>query len=165
MVGIKMNLLSFLFGTFGRSSNGRTRPSGGRYLGSNPSLPAMKKGIFFASVIFLLAVAFSFFPDLFGVITYSRNSGPKEIISKEKKPPVIPPLDTALYDQKLKELSNNPPPPPPETKIMKNPETGEEETVVVEKPAPKYLWPAPPASPDEGGGAGENEYPRAGANL
>ena len=125
----------------------------------------MKKGIFFASVIFLLAVAFSFFPDLFGVITYSRNSGPKEIISKEKKPPVIPPLDTALYDQKLKELANNPPPPPPETKIMKNPETGEEETVVVEKPAPKYLWPARPASQDDAGGPVKTDYPRDGAIL
>ena len=30
----------------GRSSNGRTRPSGGRYLGSNPSLPAMNFSVF-----------------------------------------------------------------------------------------------------------------------
>jgi len=51
MVGIKINLLSFLFGSernccyfafkAGRSSNGRTYPSGGYYLGSSPSLPAL----------------------------------------------------------------------------------------------------------------------------
>ena len=51
MVGIKMNLHSFLSGSIrnccyfaskaGRSSNGRTHPSGGCYLGSSPSLPAL----------------------------------------------------------------------------------------------------------------------------
>jgi len=134
----------------------------------------MKKSIFFASVIFLLAAAFSFFPDLFGAITYSRNSGPKEIISKEKKSPVIPPLDREIYDQKLQILANNPPPlgysstgeaPPSETKIVKNPETGEEETVVVEKPAPTYLWPARHASQGDAGGPVKTDYPRDGAIL
>jgi hypothetical protein len=53
MVGIKMKLLSFLSGSLrnfcyfifsaGRSSNGRTYPSGGYYLGSSPSLPALNR--------------------------------------------------------------------------------------------------------------------------
>src|SRR3989344_5470924 len=52
MVGIKMNLLSFLSGNFGRSSNGRTHPSGGCYLGSSPSLPAiLRQGFGVASRI------------------------------------------------------------------------------------------------------------------
>ncbi len=50
-VGIKIKLLLFLSGSArncycfmgkaGRSSNGRTYPSGGYYLGSSPSLPAL----------------------------------------------------------------------------------------------------------------------------
>ncbi len=53
MVGMKMNQFSFSSGSVGnycyfifkagRSSNGRTPPSGGGYLGSSPGLPALNR--------------------------------------------------------------------------------------------------------------------------
>ncbi len=39
---VKLTILKIVTG---RSSNGRTRPSGGRYLGSNPSLPTSKRSV------------------------------------------------------------------------------------------------------------------------
>ena len=108
---------------------------------------------FFVSVLFLLLALFIVFPGVFGgAITYSRTQI-TEIIPEIKKIPTIPPLDRTLYDQKMNILANNPPPPPPETKTVKDPETGVEETITVEKPAPVYKWPV------------KTEYPRDGAIL
>jgi hypothetical protein len=108
--------------------------------------------VFFGVVIFGLAGAF-FFPGIFeGVVYYDKTDQlAKEVITPVvKKKPLILPLDTALYDQRLTILANNPPPPPPQTKIVKNPQTGVEETVVVEKPTPKYLWPVKTVYPNAG---------------
>jgi len=96
-------------------------------------------------------------------ITNQQGTFSGSLVCQSNEPPIIDGYSD--YDQKLKELANNPPPPPPETKIMKNPETGEEETVVVEKPAPKYLWPARHASQDDAGGPVKTDYPRDGAIL
>ncbi len=105
---------------------------------------------FFASMLFLLAVLFFMFSGIFGgAVTYSRTQI-VEVIPAIKKVPALPPLDKELYDQKLQTLANNPPPPPPETKTVTNPETGEEETVVVEKPAPVHLWPIKTVYPNAG---------------
>ncbi|KKU55655.1 MAG: hypothetical protein UX77_C0009G0031 [Parcubacteria group bacterium GW2011_GWA1_47_11] len=113
---------------------------------------------FFVSLISLCGAFFSFYPGIFdSAVIYSKDGAiapePQETKAKEIKTVSLPPLDKDLYDRKMEELANNPPPPPPVTKIVKNPETGAEETMVVEKPAPKYLWPV------------KTTYPNAGALL
>ena len=106
---------------------------------------------FLLSVLFLLLVLLVTFPEVFGwAIKYSRLPLTGETVLETKKAPVVPPLDRALYDKKLEKLANNPPPPPPETKIVKNTETGAEETVTIEKPAPTYLWPVKTGYPNDG---------------
>ena len=115
------------------------------------------KGIWLlVSILFFTAVLVSFFPGVFGLsVTYSRNGlSASDILSEKKEEkPALPPLDRDLYDSLLQILANNPPPPPPTTKIIKNPETGVEETITVEKPTPVYKWPV------------KTEYPRDGAIL
>lgn len=101
----------------------------------------------------MLLALFFLFPDfLDSVIFYNQQDQVASIIEVENEPtvPVIPPLDTVAYDKKLEEIANNPLPPPPETKVIKNAETGEEETVIIEKPAPTHLWPVKTVYPNAG---------------
>ncbi len=74
--------------------------------------------------------------------------------AKEMLTPEPEPLDTVAYDAKLLELANNPKPKPPTTKVVKNTETGLEETITV---------PAPPVAPT--GWPVKTVYPNAGALL
>ncbi len=113
-----------------------------------------KKFWVFLIVLFLALFALFFlFPEFFSsVVLYSQDDQSANVIQAEVEPivPVIPPLNTIAYDKKLIELANNPPPPPPETKIVVNPETGIEENVIIEKPAPNYPWPVKTAYPNAG---------------
>src|SRR3989344_536171 len=87
----------------------------------------------FFLLLFFLFILFIFSPRfLSGVVQYSKIS----------HTPVIPSLDTALYDLKLNELANNPLPKPPITKITRDPKTGEEKTVTIEPKPVVNLWPA-----------------------
>lgn len=112
----------------------------------------MKKNfIWFFLIFYISLVALLFlFPEFFSSgASYVRSY---EII-KDKKPvvPVLLPLDTLAYDKKLNELANNPPPKEPVTKIVKDPETGEETTVIIEpKPALPNLWPVKTVYPNAG---------------
>ncbi|MDP9249737.1 MAG: hypothetical protein M3M85_04500 [bacterium] len=85
---------------------------------------------------------------------YSKDgavtSEPEEKKVKKTKVAAVAPIDKETYDRKMTELANNPPPPPPQTKIVKNPETGLDETVVIEQPVPKYPWPVKAAYPNAG---------------
>ena len=95
--------------TIGRSSNGRTIDSGSIYLGSNPSLPAMKKIIqLFFGLLSLMVFLFFVFPDFFSSrISYVRSDQITDQIKKIFRPDPSP-LDTIAYDKKLNELANNP---------------------------------------------------------
>lgn len=98
------------------------------------------------SFLLLLFAILSLFPEFFGgVISYSKDNQIINITEPEK--PIIPPLDTVLYDKKLEELANNPVP-----KIVppKFDENGNE----IPPPLPKpNLWPV------------ETVYPNGGAIL
>lgn len=98
-----------------------------------------KKGWYFAVATFALLSGIVYSPGTFGInISYDREKG-------EVKTPVIPPLDLAAYDLKLKELANNPPVPFVEPKI--DPETGEP---IVPPPPPPALWPVKAVYPNAG---------------
>jgi hypothetical protein len=109
---------------------------------------------FFVSLIVFSGVFFSMYPGIFdSPVIYSKDAAVSvtpETKAKEIKTVSLPPLDKELYDHKMEELANNPPPPQPETKIVKNSQTGVEETVVVQKPAPHYRWPVKAAYPNGG---------------
>ncbi len=110
---------------------------------------------FSVSLIFLFGVFFSMYPGIFdSAVMYSKDgavtSEPEEKKVKKTKVAAVAPIDKETYDRKMTELANNPPPPPPQTKIVKNPETGLDETVVIEQPVPKYPWPVKAAYPNAG---------------
>ena len=95
---------------------------------------------FFMSLLVFCGVFFSLYPGIFdSAVIYSKDgeivTERQETKAKEIKTVSLPPLDKDLYDRKVTELANNPPPPPPVTKIVKNPQTGLDETVVIQKPA------------------------------
>ena len=109
---------------------------------------------FFVSILFLCGAFFSLYPGIFdSAVIYSKEGAVvRELETKEIKAKAIAisPLDKELYDQKTETLANNPPPLPPQTKTVKNPETGVEEIVVIEKPAPVYIWPVKAVYPNTG---------------
>src|SRR3989344_1638567 len=107
------------------------------------------------TAVFTVVFVLFFVVPEFSVVgmSYDRNDETVESVKKVTTS-VIPPLDTVAYDKKLNILANNPPPPLPTTKIVKDPQTGEETLVTVEaKPAPLNLWPV------------KTVYPKAGAIL
>ncbi len=108
----------------------------------------------FATITVIFFILFFTFPEFWSSgMTYDSNAPVKETTKKEKekKIPKILPLDKVLYDKKLNELANNPPPKAPTTKIVKNPETGIEETVSVPPPpSPPNLWPVKTVYPNAG---------------
>jgi hypothetical protein len=114
--------------------------------------------LFFACLILVCFILISIFPGLVGGgIFYDRNEQKANAIeavdapSPEVKPASLPPLDTALYDQKLDELANNLPPKKPTTKVVKDPKTGQETTITIEpKPAPPNTWPVKTVYPNPG---------------
>ena len=108
---------------------------------------------FFMSLLVFCGVFFSLYPGIFdSAVIYSKDgeivTERQETKAKEIKTVSLPPLDKDLYDRKVTELANNPPPPPPVTKIVKNPQTGLDEAVVIQKPAPKYIWPVKTVYPN-----------------
>ena len=113
-----------------------------------------KHVLVFLILLLALFILFFLFPDFFrGGVSYVRSEESK--LNKEA-PPVkkvtktILPLDVALYDQKILELANNPAPKPPTTKIVKDPKTGVQSTVVVEPKPVVNIWPAEAVRPNGG---------------
>src|SRR3989338_8431433 len=113
----------------------------------------MKKRIFFwifLILAFLLCILFFMFPEFFnnGVSYKSAEKLEQEKQEKLLETPVFPPLDIATYDKKILEIANNP---PPVTKIIKDPETGEEVTVYSSPgPGEENLWPVKTVYPNPG---------------
>lgn len=104
-------------------------------------------GLFFVFSVFLFVSLF-LASQFYGGILYQKSEeafGDKKI---EAEP--IPPLDTLAYDAKLLELANNPPPPPPITKVTKDPDTGEEKTMIIESEPIHHLWPVKTVYPNRG---------------
>jgi len=108
----------------------------------------------FLGLLFFLIILFFAFPDFFSSNASYQRDEPlraEEEKGKKQKEKVIPPLDTVAYDKKLNEIANNPPPKEPTTKIEKDPETGEEKTVIVPPPpAPITGWPVHTVYPNAG---------------
>ncbi|MFZ2149615.1 MAG: hypothetical protein WAV15_00425 [Minisyncoccia bacterium] len=101
---------------------------------------------FLFGALFCVAFLLFFFPGLFGgVVSYSKgDQAISKIIPNENKKPVIPKLDTLLYDSKMEELANN-----PISKIVapKIDENGNE----IPPPPPKpNLWPVKTVYPNAG---------------
>ena len=108
----------------------------------------MKKFLvwFFAVLFFWAFILFFIFPKFLGGVSYEKKD--QDVRNTTLS---FPPLDTIAYDKKLNKLANNPPPPKPITKIIKDPQTGEEKTVIVENlPPPPNLWPAKTVYPNPG---------------
>lgn len=101
--------------------------------------------VFVAVAVLVFAVVFFFPGVLGGVVDYSKTEQlVKEIIPAIKKAPVVPPLDTALYDQKMTELANNPPPKVVPPKLDAN-------GIEIPPPTPKpNLWPVKTVYPNAG---------------
>jgi hypothetical protein len=96
---------------------------------------------------------FGFSPFLGGMVRYDKNDKALSIKEEKEEPVVkkIEPLDKEAYDQKLIEIANNPPPKEPTTKIVKDPNTGEEKIITIEpKPEPPSLWPVKTVYPNDG---------------
>ena len=91
-----------------------------------------------------------FFSDIFSSgVSYSKDN--LEIKEEKKKMPIIPPLNVALYEQKLNELANNLPTPPAD----KTAQAGRIGTPVSENvgaiPSPEpTLWPVKTIYPNAG---------------
>lgn len=111
----------------------------------------MKRAFLFFSGLFALGlILFFLFPKFFSSAV-SYKSG--DAASEEVKPaPSIPPLDKALYDQKLLELANNPSPKGPALALNaeETGEIGKEEKETPPAPLPKFLWPAQAVYPNAG---------------
>ena len=110
----------------------------------------MKKKIWiFLILLVFISVAFLAAAKFFGSVTY-YSPKPEENNINSAPPiqaaPIIPPLNTALYDQKLEELANNPIPKP----II--PKKDKEGNIIEEPPPPvkPNLWPVKTAYPDAG---------------
>ncbi len=112
----------------------------------------MKRKVIWAFLIILVLflLLFVVFPRLFSV-SYTKGEQ-EQILQEEKKVSlVLPPLDKEAYDRKLISIANNPPPKLPTTKVVTDPKTGVETTVVVEpKPTPPYIWPVKAPYPNAG---------------
>ncbi|MFZ3012018.1 MAG: hypothetical protein WA060_03445 [Minisyncoccia bacterium] len=112
-----------------------------------------KKWIFLIVTTSLVVLFFNFSPFLSRVVRYSKSNQIVDAIQAEKKPivPVIPPFDKVAYDKKLNEIANNPIPKEPTTKIVKDPKTGAETTVIIPpKPTPPNIWPVKTVYPNAG---------------
>jgi hypothetical protein len=114
-----------------------------------------KHVLVFLVLLFGLFVIFYLFPDFFsGGVSYVRSdeSGLVQKVSEKAKPIVkaVPPLDVALYDQKMLELANNPTPKPPVVKTVKDPKTGIESTITIEPEPVVNIWPADTVRPNGG---------------
>jgi len=112
-----------------------------------------KKWIFIIVAIFLFILFYNFSPFLDRVVRYSKNNQYVDAIQIEKKSivPVIPPFDPVAYDKKINEIANNPAPEESTTKIVKDPKTGVETTVIVPpKPTPPNIWPIKTVYPNAG---------------
>jgi len=121
--------------------------------------------IFSVVIIFLLVLYFNFFGFPGSVVNYKKNNqtvGTVKVQTIQTKPiaPLIPPLNIALYNQKLSELANNPPDPIVYNTIKtvtKN-SKGKSITTITKvladpQPVVVHLWPV------------ETVYPNAGALL
>jgi len=90
-----------------------------------------------------------FFVNISGLlkttINYKQAENQKDL-SVKNLPPPIPPLDKALYDQKLIELANNP---VPKVVVPKKDKNGKEIPVPA-VPPPVYLWPVKTVYPNAG---------------
>ena len=110
------------------------------------------------SLIFLFSatIVLFVFPKFLGNVSYDRNEQKAKAEGSEENQSkfvikTIPPLDVIAYDQKLLELANNPPPKPPVTKVIKDPKTGVETTVIIPpKPTPPSIWPVKTVYPKDG---------------
>ncbi|OGI94392.1 hypothetical protein A3A03_03805 [Candidatus Nomurabacteria bacterium RIFCSPLOWO2_01_FULL_40_18] len=118
----------------------------------------MKKNVLWISLIFLFSatIVLFVFPKFLGNVSYDRNEQKAKAEGSEENQSkfvikTIPPLDVIAYDQKLLELANNPPPKPPVTKVIKDPKTGVETTVIIPpKPTPPSIWPVKTVYPKDG---------------
>lgn len=112
-----------------------------------------KKWIFIIVAVFIFILFYDFSPFLDRVVRYSKSNQIVDAIQIEKKQviPVIPPFDPIAYDKKINEIANNPIPEEPTTKIVKDPETGLETTVIISpKQAPPNIWPVKTVYPNAG---------------
>ncbi|MEK6827040.1 MAG: hypothetical protein AABX99_00980 [Nanoarchaeota archaeon] len=109
----------------------------------------------FVFIFIVLVIVFFLNPSfLGGQISYEFISGQKKDIIKNLLPletPPFPPLDKDAYDKKLIELANNPPAPTPTTKVVKDPKTGQTNTVTIPaKVLPPNIWPVTTVYPKDG---------------
>lgn len=113
-----------------------------------------KVWIFLIIVIFLSILSFHAFGFFGSVTRYDKNDQAINIDTKKdkiKKVDVVPPFDKVAYDKKLNEIANNPAPEEPTTKIVKDPKTGVETTVIIPpKPTPPNIWPVKTVYPNAG---------------
>jgi len=121
--------------------------------------------IFLAIVIFLVVISFVVSGLFNSAISYKADAA-KQIVAVNTVPvqnqiaptvPLIPPLDTALYDQKLKELANNPPDPIVYSivKTIEKDAKGKSVTKTTKvpldpQPIVTHLWPVKTAYPNAG---------------
>jgi hypothetical protein len=116
--------------------------------------------IFLAVVIFLF-IFFRIFPGfLGGTMSYKKGDQITSVVKpQENKTTVltIPPLDTALYDEKLNELANNPPDPIIYTtvKTVEKDQNGKSITKTTKvpvspQPVKTHLWPVKTVYPNAG---------------
>ena len=107
--------------------------------------------IFLVTIIFF-SIFFFTFPELFSSVTfYVKTNQAELLLSGVKSIPAIAPLDTVAYDKKINEIANNPAPEESTTKIVKDPKTGVETTVIVPpKPTPPNIWPIKTVYPNAG---------------
>ncbi len=117
-----------------------------------------KKVLIFLIITVIFSALFFSFPEFFSSsIAYKQGEQIKDFTPTRHKQtvPVIPPLDTALYDQKLNELANNPPPELSITKVVseKNKDgTITKTTITVPSPPqkPNNIWPVKTVYPNAG---------------
>jgi hypothetical protein len=106
----------------------------------------------FLAITVVFFVAFFTLPELFSSAqSYKKGESltPLNIVKNifNSGPP---PLDKAAYDAKIESLANNPPPKPPTTKIVKDPKTGVETTVIIQPKPVVNIWPVHTAYPKDG---------------
>ena len=109
----------------------------------------MKKIWFLLAIVtFFLFMFFDVFGFFGSVISYTKNGQLANTAETQNEinVPVIPPLDIALYDQKLIELANNP---IPKVAVPKKDKDGNEIPVPI-VPPPVYLWPVKTVYPNAG---------------
>lgn len=98
--------------------------------------------------VLLLFLSFKTPSFLGNTVFYNKNNNIADVIKSQNKEikPVIPPLNIALYEQKLNELANNP---IPKVIVPKKDKNGNEIQVPVTPPKPT-LWPVKTVYPNAG---------------